>query len=134
MPPVSRRTLYLAAAVLLAIALIGLNRAGKDVAHRSVGIGDGIPAVVYEPGPPRPFRAAPPEGTKLPVLVLAHGFTGNTGMMSQLGRRLARAGYVVITFDFEGHGENSNPFGHAGRQGLRADLDAVLLYARTQPH
>ncbi len=134
MPPVSRRWLYLAAAALLAIALIGLNRAVKGVAHQRVAISNGIPAVVYEPGPQRPFAAPPPEGVKWPVLVLAHGFTGNTGMMSQLGRRLARAGYAVITFDFEGHGENPHPFGRSGRLGLRADLDAVLLYARTQPH
>ncbi len=57
--------------------------------------------------------------------------------MSSLARRLARSGYAVVAFDFRGHGRNPKRLGlvSGGRHpGLREDLDAVVLYARTQRH
>ena len=136
MPPVGRRWLYAGAALLLALSFIGLWRTASDVAHYPVELDGRIPAVLYEPGPQRSFGRAERD-RKLPVLVLAHGFSGNKGMMSFLARALARAGYAVLTFDFQGHGKNPNHFGFSmseGRSGLADDLDAALLWASTQSH
>lgn len=96
------------------------------------GVGS-LPGVVYEPGPPRRMFAPPAYEDLLPVAVLAHGFTGNTAMMSSLARRLARAGYAVVSFDFRGHGQNPVPF-TSDRSTLRDDFDAAVLFARTQRH
>ena len=137
MPPVFGRRLYLGAALLLAISFIGLHQATGTVSHFAVDLGSGVPALVYEPGPQREFGPPPELEEKLPVVLLAHGFSGNSGMMSQHARRLARAGYAVVTFDFQGHGANANPFSFSpagARSGLSADIDAALLYATTQPH
>jgi pimeloyl-ACP methyl ester carboxylesterase len=47
--------------------------------------------------------------------------------MSGIARSLARGGYAVVTFDFRGHGSNTNPF-----QGeLRDDVKAAVDWART---
>jgi dienelactone hydrolase len=135
MPSVFGRRTYQGAAILLVIAFVGLHRAADDVAHYSTEIAGQIPAVVYEPGEARPFGAPPAADPKLPVVILAHGFSGNSGMMSFLARKLARAGYAVVCLEFEGHGRNPNPFAFSsGRSGLHDDLDAALLFARTQPH
>jgi pimeloyl-ACP methyl ester carboxylesterase len=129
------RLLQATAALLLVISLVGLRSATDAVHHYAVTLEGGVPLVVYEPGEP-PGWGQPPELTeRLPVVVLAHGFAASTEMMSSLARRLTRAGYAVVTFDFRGHGRNPRRLGlvSGGRNaGLREDLSAVLLFARTQ--
>lgn len=50
------------------------------------------------------------EGTApAPVVVIAHGFAGSRQLMEPFALVLAQAGYVVATFDFEGHGRNPRP-------------------------
>lgn len=51
--------------------------------------------------------AAP--GADGPVVVVAHGFAGSRQMMQAYSLDLARAGYRVWAFDFEGHGRNRVP-------------------------
>ena len=128
--------MYAGAALLLAVSLLGLARATREVARVPVELRGAIPAVVYEPGPQRFFGAPEARERKLPVVLLAHGFSANKGAMSFLARHLARAGYAVVTFDFRGHGHNGRPLGagFGDSSGLREDLDAALLYASTQPH
>lgn len=41
-----------------------------------------------------------------PLVVIAHGFAGSRQLMEAYALTLARAGYRVATFDFEGHGRN----------------------------
>ena len=48
-------------------------------------------------------------GADGPVVVIAHGFAGSRQMMQAYGLDLARAGYRVWAFDFEGHGRNRVP-------------------------
>lgn len=137
MPPVTRSWVYAAAALLLALSLLGQQRATNAVAHFPVDLGGDVPAVVYEPGPQRIFEPPAERERGLPVLVLTHGFSGNKGMLSHLARQIARAGYAVVTLDYRGHGHNPNLFGTGmspGASGLLADLDAALLYASTQQH
>lgn len=52
-----------------------------------------------------------------PVVVIAHGFSGSQQLMHPFAVSLARAGYIAVTFDFLGHGENPEP--------MRGDLTAV---------
>lgn len=49
------------------------------------------------------------DGSGGPVVVMAHGFAGSQQMMLGYADHLARAGYTVFTFDFEGHGRNIVP-------------------------
>ena len=127
--------MYVTAAVALAVSLLGLGSATRSVHHYAVEIPGGIPAVVHEPGDPRPFPGLPWSGERLPVVVLAHGYMGNTPMMSSLGRRLARAGYASVAFAFRGHDRNTRPFSSGGLdfEGLSEDLAAAVLYAKGQP-
>ncbi len=134
MRAVLARVLTLAAAIGYAVAVALLVSAEQDVAHYSVTLSNGAPAVVYEPGTPVPF-GPPDQESPLPVVVLAHGFSGSKGMMSSLARRLARGGYAVVTFDFRGHGGNRQAFERAlggASDGLATDLDAAVLFARTE--
>ncbi|WP_336419020.1 alpha/beta hydrolase [Roseovarius sp. D22-M7] len=89
-------------ATILAVALacaaiwqLERQRAGLEVSVRSVGE---TPVTRYaEPGA---------EG---PVVVVAHGFAGSRQMMQAYSTDLARAGYRVWAFDFEGHGRHPQP-------------------------
>ncbi len=128
------KSVYTLAGVLLAVSLIGLRFASNDIARSSLELPGGVPAVVWEPSKPLPFGQSPSFDPPAPVVVLCHGFAGNTAMTSALARRIAKAGYAVIAIDFRGHGGNRNPLGPtADGLGLRQDIDAALLYARTQP-
>jgi pimeloyl-ACP methyl ester carboxylesterase len=136
MPAVLARSLYGVAALLLVASLIGLRTEALSVARYPVALQDGVPGVVYEPGPQRLGRAPVAQVERLPVIVLAHGFASSRGVMSSLARSFARAGYAVITFDFRGHGGNPQAFLPSLGQvpgGLLDDLDAAVLYARTHP-
>jgi dienelactone hydrolase len=128
------KIVYTLASLLLAVSLTGLRRASSDIAHSSLVLQGGVPVVVWEPAPLQPFGQSPSFDPPAPVVVLCHGFSANTAMMSALARRIARAGYAVVALDFRGHGQNRNPLGPtADGLGLRQDIDAALLYARTQP-
>jgi dienelactone hydrolase len=126
---VLQRAGYTVAALLVAVALFGLRAAVRAVPHRAAVFANGAPAVVYEP--------AAANTARVPVVVLAHGRGGNARVVSSLARRIAQAGYGVVTFDFHGHGEHPGRLPGAApgtrEAALRADLDAALLFARTQP-
>lgn len=90
-------------AALAALLLGGLGlwkleaaRAGLTIAPLQVGT---TPATVYGK------QDAPPA----PAIVIAHGFAGSRQFMEAYALALAQAGYVVVSFDFEGHGRNPTP-------------------------
>ncbi|MGH2901948.1 MAG: dienelactone hydrolase family protein, partial [Solirubrobacteraceae bacterium] len=90
--------------------------------------------MVWEPAPLQPFGGSPTFDPPVPVVVLCHGFAADNAMTSALARRIAKSGYAVVAPDFRGHGGNRNPLAPtADAIGLRQDIDAALLYARTQP-
>jgi dienelactone hydrolase len=68
-------------------------------------------------------------------VVLAHGFAADQSLMATLARRIARAGYAVLTFDFRGHGRNPQPLERLleGRGGLVEDVHSVVSYVRAHP-
>lgn len=47
--------------------------------------------------------------TSAPVVVIAHGFAGSRPLMEGFALTLARAGYIVVSYDLLGHGRNPVP-------------------------
>jgi hypothetical protein len=94
----TRVILATAVAVLcMVVGLWGLQapRAGLEITDARVG---DTPVTV--------MRRAEAEG---PVVVIAHGFAGSRQLMSAWQLSLARAGFITVSFDFEGHGRNPVP-------------------------
>jgi dienelactone hydrolase len=92
------RTIVLVVAAIaaaLSIWQLERTRAGIEIAAVDVGT---TPATAY--------RVSGAEG---PLVVIAHGFAGSRQLMQAFSLTLARAGYVVVAFDFEGHGRNPVP-------------------------
>ena len=54
-----------------------------------------------------PSSSAP---TPRPTVLIAHGLAGSMQLMRGFALTLAHAGYTTISWDFEGHGSNPNPF------------------------
>lgn len=114
-------------AVLLCIWALESDRTGLSVA--SFDISDGPPATIYEP-----------QGNgAAPVVVIAHGFAGSRPLMEPFALVLARAGYLVVSFDFMGHGRNPRPMtgdvtSTEGTTRLLADeVRAVAIAALAHP-
>lgn len=89
-------------AALVALVLIGLGlwgleapRAGLTITEARVGQ---TPVTV--------MHLPEAEG---PVVVIAHGFAGSRQLMAGWQLSLARAGFITVSFDFEGHGRNPVP-------------------------
>lgn len=121
-----------ALAVLLtafsALRLGSLEREGP--AHTEVSIGDGIPGTLYLPvedDDGLPYQR--PKGQRPPVVVVAHGYSADQAVMSPMARSLGKAGYAVLTFDFRGHGSNTNRFSGD----LTDDLDDVVEWLERSP-
>ena len=89
--------LVVIAIVLTATAVYQLERARKGIDTRDFNVGD-TPATRY----------ALPD-SQGPIIIVAHGFAGSRQLMQAYSLNLAKAGYVVIAFDFEGHGRNPVP-------------------------
>ncbi len=138
-----QRLVALASALALAVLLFALARLGVHQAggpsHADVALPGGIPATLYLPGgghgPYEQLASPPPQDERPPVVVLAHGFAADRAMMSTLARRIALAGYAVLTFDFRGHGANRNPFSSTAARpdALGADFAAAVDFARASP-
>ncbi|GAA0779312.1 alpha/beta hydrolase [Roseibium denhamense] len=105
------------AVVLVAAGVWHLEgqRAGLAIEHTSIGT---TPVTFFLKQGAQPA----------PLVVVAHGFAGSRQLMEAYSLALARAGYVVAAFDFEGHGRNPVP--------MSGDVDAIegttqLLVAET---
>jgi pimeloyl-ACP methyl ester carboxylesterase len=88
-----------------------------------------IPLTVFRPVAARPS----------PVVVIAHGFAGSQQLMQPFAITLARNGYVAVTFDFPGHGQNPRPLPGTLAEpatfsrALESALAAVVDFARGLP-
>lgn len=85
------------AIMALSIFMLEAERAGIEM--RALDVPGGTPATLY----------ALPGDDPAPVVVIAHGFAGSRQLMEPFALVLARAGYLVASFDFEGHGRNPQP-------------------------
>ena len=79
------------------------------------------------------MRRRPTRGR--PSIVLAHGISSDRANLSSLARRLAGAGFAVLTLDLRGHGENRNRFpdGRGRADSLAPDFAAAVDFLRTSP-
>ncbi|NES95829.1 MAG: alpha/beta hydrolase [Desertifilum sp. SIO1I2] len=73
---------------------------------------------------------APQQAQSVPGVLIAHGFAGSKQLMLGYGHVLARAGYGVMLWDFDGHGANANPL---QRYELGQNLDVALQALLEQP-
>lgn len=96
-PPWWNWSLGLLAVLVIAFSAFRLEgvRSGLDITQLQVGE---TPATLYRK----------PEATG-PLVVVAHGFAGSRQLMQSYSLTLAHAGYIVLAFDFEGHGRNPVP-------------------------
>ena len=101
-------------------------RTGVTISRTSVGT---VPVTLF-----RDATAGP-----APVVVVAHGFSGSQQLMQPFALTLARNGFIVLTFDFPGHGRNLVPLqggiadDAARSRELLDALDAVITYGRGLP-
>jgi predicted alpha/beta-hydrolase family hydrolase len=125
-----RFAVALAAVALVAVALLRLESAGEGVAVTRHAIGR-IPVTAFAP--------LPAAGAPRPVVVVAHGFAGSQQLMQPFALTLARRGWLVLTFDFPGHGRNPVPMAGglvdfaASTRALLDALGEVAVAARTWP-
>jgi pimeloyl-ACP methyl ester carboxylesterase len=111
-----RALLAVVAAVVACLALWQLEgqRRGVDITNFTVS--------------DTPITRMAMPGADGPVVAVAHGFAGSRQMMQAYGLDLARAGYRVWAFDFEGHGRNRVPMSGDVN---RIDGTTRLLIAQT---
>ena len=83
-------------AIVLGVWQLEAQRSGLQITDTTVGT---TPVTYY----------TQPGADPAPLVVIAHGFAGSRPMMEAYGLALARAGYAVAAFDFEGHGQNPTP-------------------------
>ena len=112
-----RVVVVVVAAVGAVVASFGLSAAQRDIEVFGASYGDDIPATIYMP------EEDPDE--PVPVVVMAHGYSGDRVGMSTIARWLARNGYGVVTFDVRGHGTNNRAFVGDIRDDLVEVLDQV---------
>ncbi|WP_050761253.1 alpha/beta fold hydrolase [Jannaschia sp. CCS1] len=82
-------------ALVLGIVVQERARLGVEVRHDHVGT--------------TPVTVTQTPGAEGPVVVIVHGFAGSRQMMSAWSLSFARAGYIAVALDLEGHGRNPVP-------------------------
>lgn len=113
-------------AIAAAVWQLEAMRTGLAIERVSVGT---IPVIVYGTDTEAPA----------PVIVIAHGFSGSQQLMQPFAVTLARNGFLVLTFDFPGHGRNPVPLqagiadDAARSRELLGALDAVIAYGSDLP-
>ncbi|MGI9430884.1 MAG: alpha/beta hydrolase, partial [Myxococcota bacterium] len=111
------------AAALYAAGILWLVHAERSgPPHHDFIVPPAIPATLTVPGsaPPGRLPEVVPLADRPPAVLLVHGYSNDRTMMRHLGRRLAEAGYGVLSIDVRGHGQNRAPFAR--------DPDGVNLF------
>ncbi|MFN7598931.1 MAG: dienelactone hydrolase family protein, partial [Cereibacter sp.] len=94
----ARRAVLVLALVAAALSVWQLERARSGIVITPLQVGS-TPATVYRL----------PDTGPAPVAVIAHGFAGSRQLMEGFGLVLARAGYIAVSYDLQGHGRNPVP-------------------------
>ncbi|TVP42306.1 MAG: alpha/beta fold hydrolase [Gemmatimonadales bacterium] len=119
MPLPGRLVVAAAAVVAIVVSLVQL-RADERGITRVTGEVQGTPIAVYRATGPGPGPG--PGAEAAPVVVVAHGFAGSQRLMESFALHLAGRGYVVVTYDFVGHGRHPAPM-----TGALGDQDGTPL-------
>jgi uncharacterized protein len=67
------------------------------------------------------FAPKDPKSEKLPTIVMSHGWGGTAAMLRPDGVAFARAGYLVVTFDYRGWGKSDSRLIAAGKPPEKKD-------------
>jgi dienelactone hydrolase len=94
----ARRVVLLLALAFAVLSVVMLERGRGDVTATPLAVG-ATPATVWQT----------PGTGPAPVVIIAHGFAGSRQLMDSFAITLAQAGYIAVSFDFEGHGRNPTP-------------------------
>jgi pimeloyl-ACP methyl ester carboxylesterase len=107
--------------VLLSIYQIAAAQRGLRVIH------------LHTTNPPITIIApADSSAASKPTVLIAHGFAGSALLMRGFAFTFAHAGYTTVSWDFEGHGANPNPFVlSAETDHLLTDAESALSLAVT---
>lgn len=76
------------------------------------------------------FYAEAAAGQSLPAIIMSHGWGGTAAMLHSNAERFARAGYVVLAFDYRGWGDSegrwvNDPSSANGKRELREVVDPL---------
>ncbi|MES1023039.1 alpha/beta fold hydrolase [Gloeocapsa sp. BRSZ] len=110
--------------LFLSILLIGLSWWGI-IAARS-----GLTIRTFERESIPLLYLAPQQAKAVPGVLIAHGYAGSKQLMLGYAHVLARAGYVTMLWDFDGHGANPN---RLQRFELQQNLNVALKALLEQP-
>jgi len=102
--------LLIALLALLILSLWQLRGDEQGITRESLRVGE-TPVTVYrgeDQGEDRGQDRAQARGPA-PVVLVAHGFAGSRRLMEPFALALAGSGYVVVTYDFLGHGRHPLP-------------------------
>jgi len=94
----ARRVVLVLALALAALSALMLERGRGGVLATPLAVGT-TPATVWRL----------PDADPAPVVIIAHGFAGSRQLMDSFSLTLAQAGYIAVSFDFQGHGRNPVP-------------------------
>ncbi|MFZ0676659.1 dienelactone hydrolase family protein [Candidatus Binatus sp.] len=125
----------LALAFLIAIAVLAHQENGGPP-HMDMELPGNEPATLYTPYN-FDFPVTPAPAADRPAgVVLVHGYSADRQGTSELARRIAQNGYVVLAIDGHGHGANRNPFtdfGAPGKDALSGDIRNAVDIMRALP-
>ena len=130
-------TLLLAGALVFTVVSCASRAEVTDVQNVSLeqmetlqlqGAGGMIPVVIQ-----KPEMLA---GEKYPVAVVMHGFMASKEyhLVTNIADKLQEAGFVVVRFDFNGHGEGYGDFQDMTVPSELDDALAVVDYVQDQPY
>jgi pimeloyl-ACP methyl ester carboxylesterase len=88
-------------------------------------------AMIPSTEPPLTILTPATDRESRPLVLIGHGFAGSSVVMRGFGLTLAHAGYVVVLWDFDGHGANPRPF-DGQLDHLIATAEAALAEARAR--
>ncbi|MGB9381105.1 alpha/beta hydrolase [Candidatus Binatus sp.] len=126
----------LALAFLTALAVLARQENGGPP-HMDLELPGNEPATLYTPRNFAGFSVTPAPAAERPAgVVLVHGYAADRAGTSELARRIAQNGYVVLAIDGHGHGANRNPytdFGAPGKDALSGDIRNAVDIMRALP-
>jgi uncharacterized protein len=96
--------------ILMVLALLALARAASAQQPAPYPVPDGISfrkATIWSEGTRMAAEVfAPASEQKLPTVIMAHGWGGTAALLREDAVAFAKAGYLVVTFDYRGWGES----------------------------
>jgi len=105
-----------AAVVALVVAFVQLHADERGIT-RTMDQVRGTPISIY--------RDDAAGAAAAPLVVVAHGFAGSQRLMEPFALHLAGRGYVVVTYDFVGHGRHPRPM--TGDLGDQEGTPVILI-------